>query len=771
MSGLATFEVFLKDLRPFLYRKSITYVDVGAYVGKTFLSLMDSGIRVREAHLVEPNPISREQLEKNIVDIDSCNILEVHPIALGNEASEIELHVAKGMTKVVSGDLSYRDLGVKTVKAKCLTLDELSRVFNIPHISLLKLDVEGFEVAVLQGASSLLSSQKIDVLYLEVGFNPEGTQQTYYRKIEDLLNSYGYKIFKIYEQTHELHTDSPVLRRANVAFFSESFSKDSPYKLSLELFESKKKIKQLSSIKENLNEKVLLLSKEKEELNEQISLFLKKDEKKNKEIEKLHVEIEELLIKTECLDQRVKKLSNKVFVTQNKLNLSVRKLKSLKDGMRYRLGSIIALSLSSPIEWLKTPFRVVKLAYQYKEKQALEKKRNDAEDTSQLIEPIDISKDVLIITNLRFPGGNASSTVDEIRVFLNQGLSVGLINCPVVLGQKKLVSDRYSQYKDLVTDIRNIKSLKAKLVIVRHPRVVSSSLFIDMASRIEAEKVVFVINNSMFRPTGEPVYSVSQFLKGYDLVSSDDKSIFPLGPAIRSELHQEKAFNDELLSSFDWSPTFDSSRFTFSPHEIVELPIVIGRHGRDGPEKWIEDPSALASIYPESDSFVIKILGGADNAFEILERTPQNWEVLPFGSIDPAEYLKQLDVFVYFPNSNLNEAFGRTIMEAIFSGVPCVLPYRFSETFGDLAFYCDPFEVEAVVKRLSEQNESKVKYLEYCRNKAFSLFDSSVLVKRSRLDKKSEEIMKLEEESLTRELIDYKHWVEKGCADNKTVFQ
>jgi len=78
----------------------------------------------------------------------------------------------------------------------------------------------------------------------------------------------------------------------------------------------------------------------------------------------------------------------------------------------------------------------------------------------------------------------------------------------------------------------------------------------------------------------------------------------------------------------------------------------------------------------------------------------------------------------------LIEAFGRTVMEAIFSGVPCVLPHSFRDSFGDLAFYSDVENVSNVVKRLGENDVWRNNFVEYARQCALSKFDSQVLVKR-----------------------------------------
>src|SRR5690554_6114076 len=60
---------FVKDMEPYFYGRHITYVDVGAYRGDVLETLVRSRIRVREAHLLEPNPQSFDRLEEQMAQV------------------------------------------------------------------------------------------------------------------------------------------------------------------------------------------------------------------------------------------------------------------------------------------------------------------------------------------------------------------------------------------------------------------------------------------------------------------------------------------------------------------------------------------------------------------------------------------------------------------------------------------------------------------------------------------------------------------------------
>jgi FkbM family methyltransferase len=218
---------FIADITPFLLNKKITYVDVGAHTGAVFCKFFDSKINIREAHLYEPNSSSFLVLKNNIKEIKKISSMRVRNIALGSSKGIGYYTDAKSMTRIHRETNKKNNDEVKKVEIE--TLDNDSVFITDARIDLLKLDVEGFELEVLNGAKKLLEDQKISVIYVELGFSKSNTQQTFFESVVNFLDIYGYQIFRIYEQKQEWMVDSPVLRRANFAFMSQKFSTSHPY--------------------------------------------------------------------------------------------------------------------------------------------------------------------------------------------------------------------------------------------------------------------------------------------------------------------------------------------------------------------------------------------------------------------------------------------------------------------------------------------------------------------------------------------------------------
>ena len=169
--------------------------------------------------------------------LEAERVTACYNLALGAKAGTLRLRAQDTMTRVLAADGVEAETNFD-IPAR--SLDELATEFASPHVSLLKIDVEGFEAEVLAGAAGLLAAQAVDMIYIEAGLDPETRQQTYYRAIEDYLRAHGYRMFRIYEQHNEWATDLPVLRRVNLAFISDKFADGNPLRLSTELFALRK---------------------------------------------------------------------------------------------------------------------------------------------------------------------------------------------------------------------------------------------------------------------------------------------------------------------------------------------------------------------------------------------------------------------------------------------------------------------------------------------------------------------------------------------------
>lgn len=344
--------------------------------------------------------------------------------------------------------------------------------------------------------------------------------------------------------------------------------------------------------------------------------------------------------------------------------------------------------------------------------------------------PAAIKTDVCIVGDLRWKGGNARSIQAEIEACLSVGLGVRIVHCRGREDSAASAPSRrfqaFRDYVDLQVDLLDSEAiLECDLLIVRHPGVIVSNDFEALASRIHAQTAAFVINNSLLRVDGSAVCTLSELNAAIARLPFQEKQVFPVGPLIREELGRRAWPGDRALSRTDWPMVFCEDDFPLRPQLPENDRIVIGMHGRDSADKWMNDPARLLLAYPDREDVTVRILGGAETPAAILGYRPLHWEVLPFDAVAVSEFLAQLDAFVFFPNANRNEAFGRTVIEAILTGVPCILSERLRPTFGDMAFYCAPDEVVPAARRLLESPERCEAFVRRARRRAIALYGRS----------------------------------------------
>jgi UDP:flavonoid glycosyltransferase YjiC (YdhE family) len=306
--------------------------------------------------------------------------------------------------------------------------------------------------------------------------------------------------------------------------------------------------------------------------------------------------------------------------------------------------------------------------------------------------------DVLMLSDFRFPGGTSHSVAEEIAAQAQLGLSTGLVHLNgSLLTRVRPVNPRIRE------QVRCGKArlflgdplIKTKLVILRHPAVLETAA--DQLPPIETEHVVLVAN--------APPVDIDRY-RHYrpavvDRIARERFGVTPIwapiGPLVREAIASEVPGE---LREEDWVNIIDVDAWKVNrPGWRADRP-VIGRHSRPSAQKWPTDPNVIEAIYPIDGSAIVKILGGANPVRHTLGYVPASWQVIPFGEMDPREFLAQLDFFAYYHHPAWVEAFGRNILEAMASGLPAILPPHFRPLFEDAAIYADAAEVRSVVAQL-----------------------------------------------------------------------
>lgn len=166
-------------------------VDVGANVGTLTLPLAVAVGRYGKVLSIEAHPTTFHYLNGNIA-INS-HIHNIHPynLAMGEHQGEILFSSVSSddMNKVIDNQNNH------SITVPMRTLDSVIQESGISKIRLLKIDVEGYELFVLEGAEKTLSATEIVFFESwEKHFQSYGYST---KNIIDLLKRYDFTLYKI----------------------------------------------------------------------------------------------------------------------------------------------------------------------------------------------------------------------------------------------------------------------------------------------------------------------------------------------------------------------------------------------------------------------------------------------------------------------------------------------------------------------------------------------------------------------------------------------
>lgn len=195
-------DVFIDPrLEPAYARHPLVLVDAGARGG-----LRDNwaGAR-RHLRLIGFEPDKREyaELAKQVAGDDRTIFFDV---ALHNTSGPLRLHIARdrGLSSIFEPDRRFLDAfpeadrfdTIEIAEIEAETLDNLLRTRGIDDVDFLKVDTQGSELFVLQGAARALESLAVGI-EVEVEFTPIYQGQPLFADVDRYASSLGYQLFDV----------------------------------------------------------------------------------------------------------------------------------------------------------------------------------------------------------------------------------------------------------------------------------------------------------------------------------------------------------------------------------------------------------------------------------------------------------------------------------------------------------------------------------------------------------------------------------------------
>ncbi len=220
------YEKELGDLLKKMLRANDVFIDIGANIG--YFSLLSANISPSVKVIsFEPVKALFEKLNENISINDNKNILTINA-AIGEVNEQRELFLSDTDNLGMSSFQQPENYSGRKEKVQVMVFDDWFKTSGLTKIDLIKLDIEGSELAALKGMSAVLEKQKPSLI---VEINPETLSLFSLTPLDiyNYLNQFNFDRFLISENGRLEHLNSNEINQTvNVLFIHMDKKKEYP---------------------------------------------------------------------------------------------------------------------------------------------------------------------------------------------------------------------------------------------------------------------------------------------------------------------------------------------------------------------------------------------------------------------------------------------------------------------------------------------------------------------------------------------------------------
>lgn len=192
-------------------QKGWIFFDVGANIGAIAL-LAASHITTGKVYAFEPTPTLTSKFKQNVRLNRFDKKIELVVVAMSNKVGSTEF--SSGAESEVNHITAKSESTAESIVVPTTTLDVFTREREITHINFLKIDVEGAEMLVFQGANELLKAGKVGIILFELNRGSANFDFSHH-DIFALLSKHGYSFYSFDGQgrLHEVNSKKFVFKK------------------------------------------------------------------------------------------------------------------------------------------------------------------------------------------------------------------------------------------------------------------------------------------------------------------------------------------------------------------------------------------------------------------------------------------------------------------------------------------------------------------------------------------------------------------------------
>jgi FkbM family methyltransferase len=178
---------------------SRTFIDVGAHIGDWTELFLQAGGKERSGILIEPSQSSYLKLKERYGSNPKLRLIHA---AVSDCEGEAEFHDEEGRGEGSSLVGSWSSLAAVVTRVRMITVDQVAAEAGWREVDVLKIDTEGYDFRVIQGAQRLLSERAVGIVQFEYNA-PWAQAGSTLAAATSFLEGHGFKVFLL--RTTGLH--------------------------------------------------------------------------------------------------------------------------------------------------------------------------------------------------------------------------------------------------------------------------------------------------------------------------------------------------------------------------------------------------------------------------------------------------------------------------------------------------------------------------------------------------------------------------------------
>ena len=212
----------------FVKTRGMAIFDVGAQYGQTAIEYY-TRFPNSSIYSFEPFKESYDILKNNVSNYPGIKLFNIafggdHGIKKFNcntfSATNSFLETEKGASAIWGDGLLDT---IETTDINVTTIDDFAVAQNIQEIDILKIDVQGYEFNVLEGAKNFLSKDAVKVIYMEIIILPTYKKQKHLDELLALMRLNNFTLYNLYNFSYDTFGS---LRQVDAIFINGVFKEE-----------------------------------------------------------------------------------------------------------------------------------------------------------------------------------------------------------------------------------------------------------------------------------------------------------------------------------------------------------------------------------------------------------------------------------------------------------------------------------------------------------------------------------------------------------------